>query len=245
VLRRVVRDDLPLAPVHAAVHARLGAIEPGRVETILPAPDGDPDAALWLLGDFASGLAVTGTLDAGQRITTLRLTLHVLSREITGDTLHAVGTLDERLPDVALSTAVITDAAGRTIARAQGRNAVLSDEVAAGDGTSTPSWASPPVAVDDLVRDGAAPHDQAVNTAAVVQGGALAALPARALAGVLDGPADEASAAFLRPVPADGRTVHAEAELEHGGRRLRSGRALLRDDQGRVVLSVSGLRYGG
>ncbi|PVY96174.1 PaaI family thioesterase [Actinomycetospora cinnamomea] len=244
MLRRVVRDDVPLAPVHAAVHARLVAIAPGRADTTLPAPSADPDAALWLLGDFASGLAVTGTLDPGQRITTLRLTLHVLSREIEGDTLHAAGCLDERLPDVALSTAVITDGAGRTIARAHGRNAVLTDEVAAGYGTEVPSWASSPLTVAGMVRDGGAPSDQAVNTAAVVQGGALASVPARALAGVLDGPADEASAAFLRPVPADGRTVHAEAELEHGGRRLRSGRALLRDDRDRVVLSVSGLRYG-
>jgi len=244
VLRRVVRDDVPLAPVHAAVHAKLRGIEPGRAETVLPAPDHDPDAALWLLGDFASGLAVTGTLEAGQRITTLRLTLHVLTRDIEGDELSAVGWLDEQLDGVALSTAVITDKAGRTIARAQGRNAVLADEVAAGYGTTVPDWAPAPFAVDELLRDGAAPHEQAVNTAAVVQGGALASLAARALAEVLEGPADEASAAFLRPVPADGRTVHAEAELEHGGRRLRSGRALLRDDRDRVVLSVSGLRYG-
>jgi acyl-coenzyme A thioesterase PaaI-like protein len=244
VLRRVVADDVPLAPVHAAVHARLTAIEPGRADTTLPAPGADPDAALWLLGDFASGLAVTGTLDAGERITTLRLTLHVLTREIRGGTLHAVGCLDDRPRGVALSTAVITDDAGRTIARAHGRNAVLADEVAAGYGAEVPSWAPAPLAVDQLVRDAVAPHDQAVNTAAVVQGGALASLPARALAEVLEGPADEASAVFLRPVPADGRTVHAEAELEHGGRRLRSGRALLRDDRARVVLSVSGLRYG-
>ena len=33
VLRRVVDDDVPLAPVHAAVHARLTAIEPGRADT--------------------------------------------------------------------------------------------------------------------------------------------------------------------------------------------------------------------
>ena len=43
-------------------------------------------------------------------------------------TLHAVGCLDERDPEVALSTAVITDDDGRTLARAHGRNAVLRDE---------------------------------------------------------------------------------------------------------------------
>ena len=74
-------DDIPLAPVHAAVRARLRAIEPGRAEADMPAPDGDVDGALWLLGDFVSGLAVTSTLAAGERITTLRLTLHVVARD--------------------------------------------------------------------------------------------------------------------------------------------------------------------
>ena len=63
---------------------------PRRGDACRPPPDGDIDAALWLLGDFVSGLAVTGTLDAGERITTLRLTLHVLARDVVG-TLHAVG----------------------------------------------------------------------------------------------------------------------------------------------------------
>ena len=62
-----------------------------------------------------------------------------------------------------------------------------------------------------------------MNHAAVVQGGALASLPARALADVLGGPPDEATATFLRAVPADGRTVRTEVEVEHDGRRLRSG----------------------
>ncbi|WP_433027199.1 PaaI family thioesterase [Actinomycetospora sp. CA-053990] len=133
-------EDVPLAPVHAAVRARLRAIEPGRAEADMPAPDGDVDGALWLLGDFVSGLAVTSTLAAGERITTLRLTLHVVARDDVRGTLHAVGCLDERNPDVALSTAVITDDDGRTLARAHGRNAVLRDEQAAEYRTATPDW---------------------------------------------------------------------------------------------------------
>lgn len=230
--------------MHAAVGARLSAIEPGRADAVMPVPSDDLDAALWLLADYVSGLAVTGTLGAGERITTLRLTLHVLCREPAGAKLHAVGCLDEKQPDVALSTAVITDDAGRTVARAQGRNAVLADEVAAATAPGgAPDWSDPPRAAGGLVVDGAPPDPIAVNYAGVVQGGVLASLPARALAGVLGGPADEASATFLRAVPADGRAVHAEAELEHGGRRLRSGRALLRDDRRRTVMTVSGLRY--
>ena len=242
MLRRVAEEDTPLAPVHAAVHARLREIEPGRAVARMPAPDGDIDAALWLLADFVSGLAVTGTLDAGERITTLRLTLHVLARDVAG-TLHAVGALDDRDAVVALSTAVISDDTGRVVARATGRNAVLTDDVAAEYRVEATTWPSTPRPVTALVADGAAPDGDAVNTASVVQGGALASLPARALADVLGGPADEATATFLRAVPADGRTVHAEASVEHGGRRLRTGHATLRDDRDRVVATVTGLRY--
>ncbi|MEJ2865760.1 PaaI family thioesterase [Actinomycetospora flava] len=230
--------------MHAAVHARLHAIEPGRADASLPAPVPEGlDAALWLLADFVSGLAVTGTLAAGERITTLRLTLHVLARDVDG-TLHATGYLDERGPDVALSTAVITDDAGRTVARATGRNAILADDIAGDYRTAESSpWPPEPHPPHTLVRDGAAPDPVAVNTAEVVQGGVLASLPAAALAEVLGGPADEATATFLRAVPADGRTVHVATEVEHAGRRLRSGRAVLRDDRDKIVLSVSGLRY--
>lgn len=231
--------------MHAVAGARLVAIDPGRVDATLPAPDpAGLDAALWLLADYVTGLAVTGTLDAGERITTLRLTLHVVARPEVAGTLRGVGTLDEKVGGVALSTGVITDEAGRTLARAIGRNAVLADEVAA---TSTVggehAWSDPPRRAADLVADGAAPDPRAVNHAAVVQGGVLASLPAAALADVLGGPPDEATATFLRAVPVDGRTVHVTTELEHGGRRLRSGRAVLRDDRERTVVTVTGLRY--
>ena len=210
----------------------------------MPAPAEGLDAALWLLADYVSGLAVTGTLGAGERITTLRLTLHVVTRDVAGGTLAAVGCLDERGPDVALSTAVITDGAGTTIARAHGRNAVLADAVAATTRVgAAPGWSDPPRSAADLVREGAAPDPGAVNYAGVVQGGVLASLPARALEPLLGGPPDEASATFLRAVPADGRAVHTHAELQHGGRRLRTGRATVRDEDGRTVMTVEGLRY--
>jgi acyl-coenzyme A thioesterase PaaI-like protein len=228
--------------VHAAVHARLRSIEPERADAVMPAPHDGIDAALWLLADYVSGLAVTGTLGAGERITTLRLTLHVLARDVAG-TLHAVGCLDERDPHVALSTAVIIDDAGRPVARAIGRNAVLADDVAAAEWTTSPAWASEPRPVASLVVDGAAPDPVAVNTASVVQGGVLASLAARALGDALGGPVDEATATFLRAVPTDGRTVHADAGVEHGGRRLRTGHAAVRDDRDRTVLTMTGLRY--
>ncbi|GAA4877704.1 PaaI family thioesterase [Actinomycetospora straminea] len=236
--------------MHAAVGARLRAVAPGRAEAVLPvlpalpAPAREPDAALWVLADFVTGVAVTGTLAPGERITTLRLTLHVVAR--TSGSLRGVGTLDDVTDGVALSTAVITDDAGRTVARAIGRNAVLADGVAASTWPGAAStWSDPPRAPDGLVLEGAAPDPVAVNHAGVVQGGALASLPARALADVLGGPADEATATFLRAVPVDGRTVHTTTEVEHGGRRLRSARAVLRDDRDRTVLTMTGLRYSG
>ncbi|MDD7939907.1 hypothetical protein PHK61_15920 [Actinomycetospora lutea] len=256
-LQRCVDDDLALAPVHAVVGARLRAITPGRAVATVPAPDvgdldaGGLDAALWLLADFVSGLAVTGTLAAGERITTLRLTVHVLPRHAVTGGLHGVGTLDEKADgpgSTALSTAVITDEAGRTVARAVGRNAVLADEVATATRPgAAPDWSEPPRRAADLVVDGAPPDPLAVNYAGVVQGGVLASLPVAALGDVLGGPPDEATATFLRAVPADGRAVHVTTEVEHGGRRLRSGRAVLRSagrgDRDRTVLTVTGLRY--
>ncbi|MEJ2889374.1 PaaI family thioesterase [Actinomycetospora aeridis] len=233
--------------MHAAVGARLRAIEPGRAEATMPAADPDGlDAALWVLADFVSGLAVTGTLGSGERITTLRLTLHVIARDGVTGTLHGTGWLDEK-SEVGLSTAVITDDDGRTVARAVGRNAILADEVAASTWPGhAPAWSDPPRRAADLLADGAAPDPASVNHAGVVQGGMLASLPARALADLLGGPADEATATFLRAVPAgpsDGRTLHTAPELEHGGRRLRSGRVVLRHGDDRTVLTVTGLRY--
>lgn len=234
--------------MHAAAGARLIAIEPGHAAATLPAPDAAGlDAALWMLADFVSGVAVTGTLDAGERITTLRLTVHVLVRDAVPDAvlgaLHGVGTLDAKADGVALSTAVITDDAGRTVARAVGRNAILTDDPAGTRRGATPAWSDPPRRVADLVADGAPPDPLSVNLAGIVQGGVLGSLPATALGEVLGGPPDEATATFLRAVPADGGSVHVTTEVEHGGRRLRSGRAVLRDDGGRTVLTVTGLRY--
>ena len=234
--------------MHAAVRASLTEIEPGRCTATLPAPPPDGlDAGLWLLGDFASGLAVTGTLAAGERITTLRLTLHVLGRDLAPGTLHATGCLRDHLGASALSTADIVEDDGRVVARATGRNAVLADEVAASYTRSEHPWRAPPAGAAELIHldaDGAwRPDPRAVNTANVVQGGVLASAAVRALVADLGGPPDEATATFLRPVPVEGAALWARTEVEHGGRRLRTGHAALRDDRDRVVATVTGLRY--
>jgi acyl-coenzyme A thioesterase PaaI-like protein len=236
--------------VHAAVRASLIEIEPGRCTATLPVPPADGlDAGLWLLADFASGLAVTGTLAAGERITTLRLTLHVVARDLAAGTLHATGCLRDHLGASALSTADIVDDDGRVVARATGRNAVLADEVAASYTRSEHPWGAPPVGAADLIHldaDGAwRPDPRAVNTANVVQGGVLASAAVRALVADLGGPPDEATATFLRPVPVEGAALWARTEVEHGGRTLRSARVTLLDARDRTVLLATGLRYAG
>ncbi len=249
-LRRAVAEDTPLAPVHAAVRASLVDIEPGRCTATLPVPPADGlDAGLWLLADYAAGLAVTGTLAAGERITTMRLTLHVHVRDPAPGTLHATGCLLDHLGGSALSTADIVDDAGRVIARATARNAVLADEVAASYTRSEDTWGTPPVGVGDLVHidpDGSVrPDARSGNTADVVQGGVLASVAVRALAVDLGGPPDEATATFLRPVPVEGAVLRARTHVEHGGRRLRAARATLVDQRERTVLLVTALRYAG
>jgi acyl-coenzyme A thioesterase PaaI-like protein len=249
-LQRSARESRPLAPVHAATHSRLHEIEPGRCVASIPGVVDDPDLGLWVLADFVTGLAVTGTIGVGERITTLRLTLQLLAPAASGP-LHATSELVTAAgDDVALSHAVITDAAGRTVARGTARNAVLRD--AAGDtfddtpGTFT---AEPRTASSGLLavrEDGedllARPDRASVNSAEVVQGGVLAALAGRALQRALGPRPDEVTATFLRATAPDA-DVRAAAVVEHAGRRLRSGRVTLTDVRGKPVLTASGLAY--
>lgn len=249
-LRRAARDATPLARVHAATHSRLLEIEPGRCVASMPVIADDPDLGLWVLADFVVGLAVTGTIATGERITTVRLTLQVL-RAVSGRELHAVGELVDSGDGVVLSQAVITDDTGRAVARSTGRNAVLRDEAGDTFGDPPPGFAAAPSTAADLLATVADGDDlvgragaEAVNSADVVQGGVLAAFATRALGHGLDRRPDEVSATFLRSTPA-GEDLHADVTVEHAGRRLRSGRVDVRDAGGGLVLTASGISYAG
>lgn len=260
VLRRAAERGTPLAPVHAALGVRLREVEPGRCTAAMTAPadpaDQDPLSTCSLLGllvlaDFALGVAVNGTVGAGERIATLSLALQRVAPAVPGTALVAVGRLDDVVDGALTSSAEITDGTGRVLARARARNAVLSDALAAAYG-DTPEAYDAPWSVPDLVPttvDGAGvtarPHPRSANSADAVQGGLLAAVAARALAVVLGRVPDEVTATFPRAVPADGRAVRATATLEHGGRRLRTARAELGEDGGRVAVRASALSYAG
>jgi acyl-coenzyme A thioesterase PaaI-like protein len=190
-LRRRVADRAPLAPIHASVHAELLAIEPGHVEARMPTAARDPALeAVLVLADFVLGLAVTGTVGPGERITTLRLSVQMVGEAGAGE-LRGTGRLEHRDDAVGVSSAEIVDEEGQLVARCTGRNAVLADR--APDSLSEDlRWAARPGpwALLMPMRDAeptpegatviAHPDPQTANSAGVVQGGALAGVAAHA-----------------------------------------------------------------
>ncbi len=256
VLRRLVADGSPLAPVHAAVHAELTAVDRGSCAARMPTVAGDGLLeALLILADFVLGVSYSSTLRAGDRIVTVRLEIQLLGRPSTGEPLFATGTLDDAGNGVGLSSATITDREGRAVARCVGRNAVLTDELADRYGQMAPAWSSRPIPWrmlmphrgEDPTRDGttmiAHPDRTALNSAGVVQGGALAGIAARGLAHALDVVPDDFSMTFIRPVRAAGQAVMCRVVVEHGGRRLRVGRAELVDERGRLYALAGGTSF--
>ena len=81
------------------------------------------------------------------------------------------------------------------------------------------------------------------NSAGVVQGGALAGLAARGLGHTLDVIPDDFSVSFIRPVRTAGQPVMCRVVVEHGGRRLKVGRAELVDEHGRLFAVAAGTAW--
>jgi acyl-coenzyme A thioesterase PaaI-like protein len=256
VLRRLVADGVPLAPVHAATHAELTSIERGCCAARMPTVAGDGLLeSLLILADFVLGVSYSSTLRAGDRIVTVRLGVQLLGRPLSGQELTATGQLDDARGGVGLSSATITDREGRAVARCVGRNAVLTDELAGRYGRMAPTWSSRPTPWrmlmphrgEDPTRDGttmiAHPDTMALNSAGVVQGGALGGVAARGLSHALDVIPDDFSVSFIRPVRAAGQAVMCRVVVEHGGRRLRVGRAELVDEHGRLFAVAGGTAY--
>jgi acyl-coenzyme A thioesterase PaaI-like protein len=256
VLRGLVADGKPLAPVHAATHAQLLTVERGCCSARMPTVTGDGLLEpLLVLADFTLGVAYSSTLRAGDRIVTVRLGVQLIGRPLAGDELSATAELDDARGGVGLSSSLITDREGRTVARCVGRNAVLTDDLAGRYGRMAPTWSSRPTPWrmlmphrgEDPTRDGttmvAHPDPSALNSAGVVQGGALAGLAARGLSQALDVMPDDFSISFIRPVRAAGQPVMCRGVVEHGGRRLRVGRAELVDEQGRLYAVAGGTAF--
>jgi acyl-coenzyme A thioesterase PaaI-like protein len=256
VLRRAAERGTPIAPVHAALGIRLLEVEPGRSESTMTAPadpaGDDPLLGPLVLADFALGVALNGTVAAGERIATLGLALHRVRPVAPGTVLRASAWVEDpsgpRERGVR-SAAALRDEQGRTVARADARNVVLADDLAAVYG-DTPAaydepWSAPDLMGARAVGDGvvARPHPATANSADAVQGGLLAAVAARALTVVLQRVPDEVVATFLRSTPADGSSLRARATVEHAGRRLSSGRATVTGARDRTLVTATGYVY--
>ena len=256
VLRGLVARDAPLAPVHAAVHARLTDIDRGCCSAQMPtvAGDGLLESVL-ILADFVMGVAYSSTLRAGDRIVTVRIGVQVLARPQSGTALVGTGRLDDARNGVGLSSATITDPEGRELARCVARNAVLTDDLAGQYGSTSPTWSTRPSSWrllmphrgEDPTRDGTTlvsrPDHTSANSAGVVQGGALAGLASRGLVHALDVVPDDFAISFVRSMRPDGSPVMCRVVVEHGGRRLKVARAELVDDRGRLLASASGTSF--
>ena len=257
VLRAVARGAGSLAPVHAALGTALDTIEPGlavaRVPRLPPHRLRGP-GVVPVLGDLVLSAAITSSLAAGLRISTL--TLHtamlgplpppgaalVARAELVGPAgAVAGGTADASADAVAGATAVsraeVYAADGRPVAQVGARCAVL-PSTGGGELFHDPVDPDPFAALGPELRAAAT----LANSAGGVQGGVLAAVVGHRIAeaiGAPDAAACDYDVTFVRGVAADGAGMAVDVEVRHGGRRLVAADARLRDSRGRVAVIAS------
>ena len=257
VLRAVAGGAGSLAPVHAALGTALDTIEPGlavaRVPRLPPHRLRGP-GVVPVLGDLVLSAAITSSLAAGLRISTL--TLHtamlgplpppgaalVARAELVGPAgAVAGGTADASADAVAGATAVsraeVYAADGRPVAQVGARCAVL-PSTGGGELFHDPVDPDPFAALGPELRAAAT----LANSAGGVQGGVLAAVVGHRIAeaiGAPDAAASDYDVTFVRGVAADGTGMAVDVEVRHGGRRLVAADARLRDSRGRVAVIAS------
>ena len=257
VLRAVAGGAGSLAPVHAALGTALDTIEPGlavaRVPRLPPHRLRGP-GVVPVLGDLVLSAAITSSLAAGLRISTL--TLHtamlgplpppgaalVARAELVGPGgAVAGGTADASADAVAGATAVsraeVYAADGRPVAQVGARCAVL-PSTGGGELFHDPVDPDPFAALGPELRAAAT----LANSTGGVQGGVLAAVLGHRIAeaiGAPDAAACDYDVTFVRGVAADGAGMAVDVEVRHGGRRLVAADARLRDSRGRVAVIAS------
>jgi len=257
VLRAVAGGAGSLAPVHAALGTALDTIEPGlavaRVPRLPPHRLRGP-GVVPVLGDLVLSAAITSSLAAGLRISTL--TLHtamlgplpppgaalVARAELVGPGgAVAGGTADASADAVAGATAVsraeVYAADGRPVAQVGARCAVL-PSTGGGELFHDPVDPDPFAALGPELRAAAT----LANSAGGVQGGVLAAVVGHRIAeaiGAPDAAACDYDVTFVRGIAADGAGMAVDVEVRHGGRRLVAADARLRDSRGRVAVIAS------
>ena len=253
VLRAVAGGAGSLAPVHAALGTALDTIEPGlavaRVPRLPPHRLRGP-GVVPVLGDLVLSAAITSSLAAGLRISTLTLHTAMLGplpppgaalaarAELVGP---AGGTADASADAVAGATAVsraeVYAADGRPVAQVGARCAVL-PSTGGGELFHDPIDPDPFAALGPELRAAAT----LANSAGGVQGGVLAAVVGHRIAeaiGAPDAAACDYDVTFVRGIAADGDRMAVDVEVRHAGRRLVAADARLRDARGLLAVIAS------
>ena len=239
LLRAIVAGGGALAPVHAALGTVLDAVEPGhavaRVPHLPPHRLRGP-GVIPVVGDLVLSAAVTSTLAAGLRISTLTLHTAMLGPlPPPGEALVARAHLVAPAAATAVSRAEVSAADGRPVAHLTARSAVLAS-------TGEAALFHDPPDPDPFAALG--PDLRAASTLANsvggVQGGVLAAILGHRIAVAVPGAAvGDHDVTFVRPVAADGAAMAVDVDVRHGGRRLAAIDARLRDAAGRLVALAS------
>lgn len=239
LLRAVVGGAGFVAPVHAALGTVLESIEPGcavaRVPELPPHRLRGP-GVVPVLGDLVLSAAITSSLGAGLRISTLTLHTAMLGPlPPVGAALVARAELVAPAGATAVSRAEVTAVDGRPVAHLVARCAVLPSD----------GWGElfrGPVDPDPFAALGAELRAAATlaNSAGGVQGGVFAAVVGHRIAEEIGVGLGDHDVTFVRAVPADGAAMTVDVVVRHGGRRLAAADARLRDATGRVaVLATS------
>jgi acyl-coenzyme A thioesterase PaaI-like protein len=241
VLRAVAGGAGSLAPVHAALGTALDTIEPGlavaRVPRLPPHRLRGP-GVVPVLGDLVLSAAITSSLAAGLRISTLTLHTAMLGPlPPPGAALVARAELVASTDATAVSRAEVYAADGRPVAQVGARCAVL-PSTRGGELFHDPVDPDPFAALGPELWAAAT----LANSAGGVQGGVLAAVVGHRIAeaiGAPDAAACDYDVTFVRGVAADGAGMAVDVEVRHGGRRLVAADARLRDSRGRVAVIAS------
>ena len=239
LLRAIAAGEGALAPVHAALGTVLEAIEPGHATASvphLPPQRLRGPGVVPVLGDLVLSAAVTSSLAAGLRISTLTLHTAMLGPlPPPGEALVASAVLAAPADATAVSRAEVCAADGRPVAHLTARSAVLPSTDQGGLFHDPPDPDPFAALGPDLF---AAPV--LANSVGGVQGGVLAAVVAHRIAeAVPDATACDHDIRFVRTVAADGAPRAVDVEVRHSGRRLAAADARLRDATGRLAVLAS------
>jgi uncharacterized protein (TIGR00369 family) len=266
VLESIIADGLALTPVQRTFAVRLTGAEHGRCVAEMPAALlGDPDegggaGALLVQADAVLGIAISSTLPVHLGVTTLSLDLRLVARHwpAEGEVRAEAGAVavDDR---TGVSSGEARAADGTLLATFGTRCAVIEAPEhwlhrRRGSGHARGSTPAAPVRLDARVSAGAEraelraePGPESANARGALLGGVLAMLADRVLVPLLGSPGGP------EPVPHDLQVhylrgtrpgpVSGDAEPVHPGRRLRTANAVLRDGDGRTLLTATGLAY--